>query len=151
MHGITLRPYRDSDWEAICVVHDRARPRELEGSCDARAFVPLAEDSTATDIHRCRKQVACDGDRVVGFVGVDGTYLAWLYVDPDYTRRGIGRRMLRWAIEQVDGDASTVVLEGNASARHLYESEGFVVTRRFSGDNAGYPCTCLELTREGVG
>ena len=52
---LTIRPYRDADWEAICRVHDRARPDELRGSCDPRAFVPLAEDPTAHDIHRCRK------------------------------------------------------------------------------------------------
>ena len=64
---ITIREYKDDDWAAICSVHDRARPDELRGSCDPRAFVPLAEDPEAEDIHRCRKFVASEGKRVVGF------------------------------------------------------------------------------------
>ena len=38
---ITDRDYQDADWKAICQVHDRARPDELKGSCDPRAFVPI--------------------------------------------------------------------------------------------------------------
>src|SRR5215510_12728994 len=92
---ITMREYRDADWAAVCVVHDRARPDELRGSCDPRAFVPLATDQDDTaSFQRSRKFVACVGEQVVGFVGIDGTYLSWLYVDPAYYRQGIGRRLL---------------------------------------------------------
>jgi hypothetical protein len=41
---ITYRDYQDSDWKAICQVHDRARPHELIGSCDPRGFIPIEED-----------------------------------------------------------------------------------------------------------
>ena len=142
---ITIREYKDDDWAAICSVHDRARPDELRGSCDPRAFVPLAEDPEAEDIHRCRKFVACEGKRVVGFVGMDESYLAWLYVDPEYYGRGIGRRLLRLAIRLIGSEAWTIVLDGNVRARSLYESEGFRVVRTFESENAGYPCTCVRL------
>jgi ribosomal protein S18 acetylase RimI-like enzyme len=143
---ITIREYRDSDWEAICRVHDRARPDELRGSCDPRAFVPLAEDEEAADARGARKWVACDGDRVVGFVGIDDTYLSWLYVDPDYYGRGIGRRLLRLGVAEIGPEAWTIALEGNLPARRLYEQEGFKVVRTFAGENAGYPCTCVRLS-----
>ena len=142
---LTIRPYRDADWEAICRVHDRARPDELRGSCDPRAFVPLAEDPTADDIHRCRKWVACEDDQVVGFVGVDGSYLAWLYVDPDYYGRGTGGRLLQLALDEIGPEAWTIALAGNSRARHLYERAGFNVVATFDGENAGYPCTCVRL------
>jgi ribosomal protein S18 acetylase RimI-like enzyme len=142
---LDIRPYADADWEAICRVHDRARPLELSGSCDPRAFVPLAEDPTAEDIHRSRKWVACEGERVVGFVGVEGNYLSWLYVDPDYHGQSVGRRLLRLALSEIGAQAWTIALAGNVPARQLYASEGFVVTRTFEGENAGYPCTCVRL------
>ena len=142
---LTVRAYSDDDWEAICRVHDRARPDELRGSCDARAFVPLAQDPTAEDIHRCRKWVACEDGRVVGFVGVDGSYLAWLYVDPEYYGRGIGSRLLRLALDVIGPGAWTIALAGNARVRHLYQREGFKVVATFEGENAGYPCTCVRL------
>jgi len=148
---ITIREYEDEDWAAICRVHDRARPDELRGSCDPRAFVPLAEDPESEELLRCRKFVACEGQRVVGFVGTDGDYLAWLYVDPDYYGSGIGRRLLRLALGLVGEGAWTIMLDGNARARALYESEGFKVVRSFESENAGYPCTCLRMARAGRG
>jgi GNAT superfamily N-acetyltransferase len=121
---ITIREYVEDDWDAICRIHDRARPDELRGSCDARAFVPLAQDPGADDIHYSRKLVACEGERVVGFVSVDGPYLSWLYVDPEHYGRGIGRRLLRLSIGLAAPGAYTIALAGNARALGLNESEG---------------------------
>jgi ribosomal protein S18 acetylase RimI-like enzyme len=143
---VVIRPYRDSDYPAVCAVHDRARPDELQGSCDPRAFVPLAEDhGDAENFRRSQKDVACLGERVVGFVGTDGTYLSWLYVDPAHYGRGIGRRLLRLGIERIGPQGWTRALAGNTRARRLYESEGFSVVRTYQGSNAGYPCPCVQL------
>ena len=144
--SVVIREYCDADWAEVCAVHDRARPDELRGSCDPRAFVPLAADQEdAASFQRSRKFVACDQGRVVGFVGVDETYLSWLYVDPAWGGRGIGRRLLRLGVGLIGPQAWTVVLAGNIRARRLYESEGFQVVRTREGMNAGYPCTSMEL------
>lgn len=64
----------------MCAVHDRARPDALQGSCDPRAFVPLAEEQEdAESFEHSRKFVACVAEQIVGFVGLEGTYLSWLY------------------------------------------------------------------------
>lgn len=143
---VTIRAYRDSDWPAVCAIHDRARPDELLGSCDPRAFVPLAADEEdAANFQQSRKFVACLGEQIVGFVGLNGTYVSWLYVDPVYYRQGIGRRLLRFAVALIGPQAWTIALAQNTRARHLYESEGFQVVRTFESNNAAYPCTSVEL------
>lgn len=143
---ILIRPYAEADFAAVCAVHDRARPDELRGSCDPRAFVPLAEDAQdADDFARSQKYVACLGERVVAFVGVDGTYISWLYVDPDLYGQGLGRRLLGLAMDLAGPNAWTIALTGNDRALDLYRRAGFVVTRTVPGDNAGYPCTCARL------
>ena len=143
---ILIREYRDEDWPHVCAIHDRARVDELRGSCDPRAFVPLAADlEDAENFQRSRKFVACLDGQIVGFVGVDGTYLSWLYVDPSLYGKGIGRRLLRYGVALIGPQAWTVTLSGNTRARHLYETEGFEVVRTFQGNNAGYPCMCVEL------
>lgn len=142
---ITIREYEERDWAVVCQIHDRARPDELRGSCDPRAFIPIEQDPEVEDLRRAHKHVACDGERVVGFVGVYGDYLAWLYVDPEYYGQGIGRRLLQLGVEEIGPEAWTIVLDNNKGAIHLYESEGFKEARRFESDNAGYPCTCLRL------
>lgn len=79
---ITYRDYSDSDWQSVCQIHDSARPDELKGSCDPRGFIPIEQDEEVEDLKTCRKFVACDNETVVGFIGVDDKYLAWLYIDP---------------------------------------------------------------------
>jgi ribosomal protein S18 acetylase RimI-like enzyme len=142
---ITYRDYQDSDWNAICAIHDRARPDELNGSCDPRAFIPIEQDPEVEDLKRSRKFVACDGDKAVGFVAVDEKYVSFLYVDPNHYGQGIGRKLLQIANEWIGEGAWTIVLDGNQRAITLYESEGYREVRRFVSDNAGYPCTCLRM------
>lgn len=144
---ITYRDYQESDWQAICRVHDRARPDELLGSCDPRAFIPIEQDPEVEDLRKNQKFVACEGDLVVGFVAVDENYVSFLYVDPDYYGRGIGRKLLQMANAAIGEGAWTIVLDGNTKAIALYESEGYRQVSRFEGDNAGYPCTCLRMER----
>jgi GNAT superfamily N-acetyltransferase len=142
---VHIRDYEKTDWEAICQIHDRARPDELKGSCDPRAFVPIENDPEVESLRKSRKYVAIERDVVVGFVGIDGDYLAWLYVDPGHYRRGIGRQLLRYATDKIGVGAWTIVLDGNRPARSLYEDEGFSEMRVFQSDNAGYPVTCIRM------
>ena len=143
------RDFQDTDWKAICQVHDRTQPDELVGSCDPRGFIPIEQDKEVEDLKRHKKFVACEDGKVVGFVGVDEDYLAWLYIDPDYYGKGIGRELLRMGIREIGEGAWTVALDGNKKDIALYESEGFQEVSRFEGDNNGYPCTCLKLKRTG--
>lgn len=141
-----IREYRSGDEPACFEIHDRSRPDELIGSCDPRGFLPLAQDyRSIEDFRMSRKWVAVDGDRPVGFAGARDNYISWLYIDPDYYGRGIGRRLLHVAMEAAGPDAWTVALEGNTRARRLYESEGFVPALTFDGENNGYPCRCVKL------
>ena len=133
-----IRDYRPADWPAICRVHDRARPDELRGSYDARAFIPLAKDPEGEYIKVCNIFVAQDGIEIVAFAGIDEPYLAWLYVDPARYRRGIGRALLRHCLDRLSEDAWTQACGNNEPAITLYLSEGFVIESRYIGDNAGF-------------
>jgi ribosomal protein S18 acetylase RimI-like enzyme len=144
---IAYREYQEDDWKAICQIHDRARPDELRGSCDPRAFVPIEQDKEVEELKDCWKFVACEDEQVICFVGVDEKYLAWLYVDPEHYGKGIGRELLRIGLREIGQGAWTIVLAGNHKAIKLYESEGFRETRRFAGENNGYSVTCIKLVR----
>lgn len=145
--SLKIRPYRDSDWEAVCAVHDAARPDELAGSCDPRAFVPLADDPESESLLASRIIVAEIDGEVVGFAAVDDAYLSFLYVHPAHYRQGIGRRLLDQSLELATDEAWTIVLAGNEAAISLYQSAGFVEVDRFASDNEGYPVTCLRLSQ----
>lgn len=143
---ISIREFQPADEAELFEIHDRSRPDELVGSCDARGFVPLAKDfRSLEDFRMSRKWVAVDGERPVGFTGVRDNYISWLYILPEYYGRGIGRRLLRVAMDAAGPEAWTIALEGNGRARKLYESEGFVPALTFDGENNGYPCRCVKL------
>jgi GNAT superfamily N-acetyltransferase len=151
--SLFIRDYQPDDWPAVCRVHDRARPDELRGSFDARAFIPLAEDPEGEYINACTMFIAQLGYEVVGFAGIDEPYLAWLYVDPAHYRRGIGRALLRHCLARLGEDAWTRACGNNNPALGLYLSEGFVIESRVAGENAGYkgPSARLALHLENRG
>ena len=143
-----VRSYHPADWQSLCQIHDLARPDELAGSCDPRAFVPLENDKEVEHLKLCQKIVAFSDDRVAGFIGVDDGYIGWLYIHPDFHRQGIGRDLLKEGLKLIKEKAWTIALAGNSPAVKLYQSEGFIEVNRYESDNAGYPCTCVRLEKE---
>ncbi len=148
---IAVRPYEDADWEDICDIHDRARPNELLcGSVDPAAFLPLVETAGPEGLFDGEVWVACEagGGGAVGFVATADDEITWLYVHPDHQGCGIGRRLLRHAVERCGAVVRTEALAGNAPAIGLYESEGFEVVETRSGKLAGnerFAATGVEL------
>jgi len=142
---LVLRPSTPDDWPALCRVYDLARPLELQGSCDPRAFVPLARETEADELAESSVVVACLDDEVVGFVAVLRAYIGWLYVDPAQHRRGIGRALLARALSLAGDDAWTLVMINNHGARALYESAGFSDLETFEASSAGHACLCVKL------
>jgi GNAT superfamily N-acetyltransferase len=143
-----IRPFQSSDETDLIRIHDLARPIELEGSCDPRAFVPLLEDKEdLAEFHEATKFVALREDRILGFVGIEGSVVGWLYVDPEESGKGVGRRLLKEALSTIGIAANVYVLDGNKPAIGLYASEEFSEVDRFKSKNNGYPCTVVKLSQ----
>ena len=75
--------------------------------------------------------VAVDDDRVVGYIAfeniVDEGSITELAVDPEYRRKGVGRKLVELMLTSVEG-VKTVCLEVRASnvpAISLYKAMGF--------------------------
>jgi len=144
----TIRYYQNEDESELHRIHDRARPIELDGSCDPRAFVPLLNDKEdLAEFNAATKFVAVDGQKILGFIGIDNSTVGWLYVDPEEARKGIGRNLLQHALTLIPGQAEVFVLDGNKAAINLYQGEGFIQTEQFKSKNNGYPCTVLKLIK----
>ena len=142
---IVVREYERSDWEAVCGVHDRARPVELESLGDAVSFRPMAEVAESDRFFDGETHVAKVDGEVVGFVTVNDDEITWLYVEPRLVGRGIGRTLVEHVIGDVGPDAHLLCGAGNARARRFYESCGFTVAAVFPGSAEGLPCECLRM------
>ncbi|HKS14081.1 MAG TPA: GNAT family N-acetyltransferase [Pseudomonas sp.] len=89
--------------------------------------------------------VCCkEGSRICGFAGVANGRLDMLFVAPQDHGRGIGKRLLRHAVQELDA-RSLDVNEQNAHALAFYQRQGFEVTGRAETDGLGQPYPLLHM------
>jgi putative acetyltransferase len=88
---------------------------------------------------------ARDADgRLVAFLGVDGESLEALFVDATSRGAGVGRGLIRYAID-VLGARSVDVNEQNAQAVGFYRHFGFEPIGRSEVDGLGKPYPLLHM------
>lgn len=134
MRDLQIRPYRPSDFDRLCQIHDPARRVELALAGLEPAFLPFPVAAEREDFFQYPHiDVAEAEGEVVAFCAYTAEELAWLYVDPAQARRGIGRALAAHALAVEPGIFCIEVLWGNTPARALYESLGFAAVRELGG------------------
>ncbi len=68
-----------------------------------------------------------DDGVVKGFIKIEGTYIARLFVEPVLQNASIGSQLLEYAVKEHNAD-HLWALEKNEKAIHFYEKHGFAVT-----------------------
>lgn len=68
-----------------------------------------------------------DDGVVKGFIKIEGTYIARLFVEPVLQNSSIGSKLLEYAVKEHKAD-SLWTLEKNEKAIHFYERHGFTQT-----------------------
>ena len=134
---IEIRPYRDSDWPRLCAIHDAARRNELALAGLSAAFLPLEVAAGREGLFDYTLRLAELDGQTAGFAAFTQDELAWLYVDPALSRRGVGRALVEHALSEMGRPVSIEVLAGNAPALALYEGCGFCRTQALSGKMPG--------------
>jgi len=130
---IRIRKYKTSDWEAISKIHDESRLDELKGTVDLNAFIPLSTVAFTEGLFGGEILVAeyeqKGGSEVSGFIGFNKKTIDWLYVSPSHYRKGIGKLLMKSALEKLNGEIRIAVLKNNLPAFELYKKMGFVEER----------------------
>ena len=149
---VKTRPYQSTDWSRLCEIHDASRLDELSLTVGKEAFLSL-EQTAASEGLFDDKLVVAEVDGIVrGFIAYGDKELTWLYVDPQFYQKGVGRSLVRHALTDSASVMELEVLEGNTPALKLYLSEGFKVVKRIEGrleGNADFVAAGLLLRREG--
>jgi putative acetyltransferase len=81
----------------------------------------------------------------VGFIGLDGSKVEMLFVDPNIHGQGIGRALLNQAISLKGSHLEVDVNEQNPGACAFYTKIGFVQQGRSELDPSGKPFPILHL------
>ena len=69
--------------------------------------------------------VAVSGDRLVAFLSLGDDFLEQLYVDPSWTGRGLGSRLVELAKQRRPAGLELFTFQVNDGARRFYERHGF--------------------------
>ena len=148
---VNIRAYESKDWSRLCEIHDASRLDELSLTVGKGAFLTLEQTAESEGLFDNKLMVA-DVDGVIqGFVAYGDAELTWLYVNPKFYKKGVGRALVRSAIAESISAIELEVLEGNTPALNLYLSEGFKVVKRIEGKlegNEGFAAVGLVLRHE---
>ncbi|MBO6762442.1 MAG: GNAT family N-acetyltransferase, partial [Roseivirga sp.] len=82
--------------------------------------------------------------KIVGFLGAAEGNLEMLFLHPDLRRKGLGKLLLNYAIEQLRIQ-KVDVNEQNPEATAFYLKQGFAVIGRSETDPQGKPYPILHL------
>lgn len=87
-----------------------------------------------------------DKERIVGFIGIKDQKIEALFLHPDYLGRGLGKQLLKTAIELYQVRYLDVN-EQNPNALAFYLSQGFKVVERSEIDDLGnnFPILRMKL------
>lgn len=143
---VILRAATESDWPDLVWIWRRA----VEATHDFLA--PSDVDAIETEIRTAAlpaltltvAQTADSGS--IGWIGVDGTRVEALFVDPSAHRQGVGTALLTSAIT-VMPHAALDVNEQNPSALSFYRRHGFVQVGRSERDGQGRPFPLLHMRK----
>ncbi|AEI40927.1 acetyltransferase [Paenibacillus mucilaginosus] len=81
----------------------------------------------------------------VGFIGLDGSKIEMLFIDPSYHGQGIGSGLIRHVESMHGGSLQVDVNEQNDGACAFYKRYGFVQSGRSELDGAGRPFPLLHM------
>ena len=144
-----IRPARTEDHTALVSLWERS-VRATHGFLtneDILSLRPLVAEALAQPTIEWWV-LASDADAPLGFLGFANDAIEALFIDPDHTGAGGGRRLIAHAQTLADDRPLTVeVNEQNEAAVGFYAAQGFVVFDRMPTDSAGRPFPLLRMRR----
>lgn len=139
----TLAPLSSVDRQRLVEVWENAvrATHHFLSEDDIQFFKPLVRDAYLDSVRlTCVRDAE---DRIAGFIGTHNIGVAMLFVDPAQHGHGIGRALLRHALDL--GATQVDVNEQNPLAVGFYLRMGFEIASRSEVDGLGKPFPILHL------
>lgn len=146
--ALTMTPAQPADHAAMLTIWEASvrATHHFVSDADIQLFRPLVQEAFAHPI-----ALVCARDarqNVLGFVGVADHKIEMLFIDPIWRGRGVGKHLLRYAINVLNATALDVN-EQNEQAVGFYRHEGFAVVGRSEVDAMGKPYPLLHMRLPG--
>ncbi|NQO66617.1 GNAT family N-acetyltransferase [Streptococcus suis] len=119
-----IRKFQKEDIETIVQLW-------LSVNVETHAFIPAEYweskiDFVTSQLLDAEIYVYVFEERIVGFIGMQGTYLAGIFVSKDLCRRGFGRELLNF-VKAIHPTIQLNVYQKNQKAISFYLGEGFSI------------------------
>jgi putative acetyltransferase len=144
-----ISPTQPEDFDRVVEVWEASvrATHDFVSEPDIQTFKPLVRAGLPqVETLACMRDA--DG-QVVGFIGVENGEIQSLFIHPDWRGKGIGRKLLTWAVE-TRGATTLDVNEQNEQAIGFYRRMGFEVVGRSPVDGMGKPYPLLHMRKAGV-
>ncbi|GLR04426.1 hypothetical protein GCM10007906_20140 [Vibrio hyugaensis] len=127
-----IRKYKKSDFKAIDSLFYTCRPDEFKNE-NVRVLPTYLSESPKElkKFNESSVYVFEKNECVVGFITVKNGYIGWLYVNPDFRRLGIGKKLLSFLKIEVNENLALFTLKSNVTAIDLYTKHGFIIVEEF--------------------
>jgi putative acetyltransferase len=139
-----IQPVAPDDYPQIVTVWEESvrATHHFVSEADINFFRTLVRDGIPHLQHLLC--IRAENGQVAGFIGLVGDKIEMLFIHPDYRSKGLGRLLIRHAVdillaEEVD------VNEQNTQAVGFYQHMGFEVCGRSELDAAGKPYPILHM------
>jgi putative acetyltransferase len=140
-----IEPYTDNDKEEIINVWEKSvlATHHFLDPIDFREIKTLVQKINFNDFEvYCLKQ----NNQIAGFIGVAKRKIDMLFILPEYTGKGLGRKLTEFALSELNAN-KVDVNEQNENAVKFYEKLGFKTYERTDKDDQGkdYPLLRMKL------
>ncbi|WP_407186938.1 GNAT family N-acetyltransferase [Bradyrhizobium centrosematis] len=127
--AMRIRPATESDVDFIFRVHRSSVEtlcRREYSAAQLALWLDGRDPSIYLDAIRKESIWVAEGDRIVGFVEIDGFEVTKLFVAEDGSFRGVGKQLLQTALNRIAASgAPKAYLEATLTAVKFYEKYGF--------------------------
>lgn len=147
--NFSIQPFQQSFREQILTVWEKSVLATHDFLTDAD-FHEIKKMVEAIDFSEFEVHCLVDDQyQVLGFLGVMDRKVEMLFIDSYWIGKGLGKRLLDFALEQLKC-FEVDVNEQNINARRFYEKSGFEVIDRSEKDGAGmdYPILHMRLKKD---
>lgn len=132
-----IREYRETDFSDIERIYNLSKIDEFIGEKFEVPIISLGEDSEMLNLFRASTIFVYEVRGIVGFVGVRGNSITWLFVCPEARGKGIGKKLVLYVMSILSGEVILKVARSNCVAKIMYERLGFKVAKEFTGKYNG--------------
>ncbi|NVD97819.1 GNAT family N-acetyltransferase [Massilia sp. BJB1822] len=147
---MAVRPYIETDFQAVCRIYLDAKRDELAFERGDFLITPLDQDAVIRAAFKESAVLVFESDEVLGFSATFDGQLRALFVHSSARGRGAGGALLNAVLAEAPQGISLNVAKSNEGARRFYEEHGFAAVGEIVRQYGGYDVAYLQMRRESM-